>query len=234
MPSTLNLVYALHKQRRLGTGSAVAVIGGGAAGITAAADAALGCNVTLLEKGDVLLPTLRGNHTRWIHRTCMTWPCEGSERLEAGLPLLDWKAALAHEVPDQLDNAWHALRKRGHITVHHNVTSIHPRAGRVSWNTDRFQDREFAAANATGEDNPRAFVWTGLTANLVKTSSGFSMTELSRSSGACHRLRRWTRSPAWSSHSSRSTRWPSYAFLRRRTHELPRLPAHREGPEGAS
>ena len=48
-------------------------------------------------------------------------------------------------VADRLDEAWRTLPERSRITVHHHVTSVHPRAGRVSWNTDRFNDNTFAA-----------------------------------------------------------------------------------------
>src|SRR4051812_48144348 len=51
----LNLIYSLFEEERVGTGDRVAVVGGGAAGLTAAVAAALcGCHVTLLEKGELL------------------------------------------------------------------------------------------------------------------------------------------------------------------------------------
>ncbi len=134
----LNLVYALHEEKRLRPGDEVAVVGGGAAGMTAAAGAAtLGYKVTLLEKGSVLLPLLRGNHIRWVYPHLYDWPAEGSDRLDAGLPLLDWRAALAYRVADQLDEAWRKLRHLSRIEVVHNVRSIDLDVGsprRVTWN----------------------------------------------------------------------------------------------------
>src|SRR5690348_5336751 len=47
----LNLIFLLHETQSLGSGSNVAVVGGGAAGLTAAAAAArVGATVTVLEK----------------------------------------------------------------------------------------------------------------------------------------------------------------------------------------
>jgi tetratricopeptide (TPR) repeat protein len=148
----LNLVYALQHEKRLKPGDAVAVIGGGVAGMTAAAGAArLGYEVTLLEKGDVLLPLLRGNHTRWVYPHLYDWPEQGSERLDAGVPLLDWKAALAYQVADQLDAAWKELPELSRIDVQCNVRSIDlvPGSSRLTWNAPGPRFRKFAAVILT-------------------------------------------------------------------------------------
>lgn len=99
----LNLVYALHHEGLLGSGKRVAVIGGGVAGLTAAAAAAQrGAEVTVLERQAELLHLLQGNHTRWLHPRIYDWPVSGSETPHAGLPLLDWEAGLAGDVGDQI------------------------------------------------------------------------------------------------------------------------------------
>jgi NB-ARC domain/Tetratricopeptide repeat/Pyridine nucleotide-disulphide oxidoreductase len=140
----LNLVYALHHEKQLGAGASIAIVGGSAAGMTAAAGAArLGYKVTLLERGDALLPFLRGNHTRWIHPHIYDWPEEGSERADAGLPLLDWTASLADEVARQIEARWDALPERSAIEVHHNARDI-VLGPRVSWNADRHYRKPFA------------------------------------------------------------------------------------------
>jgi len=145
----LNLVYALHHEKRLKPGDAVAVIGGSVAAMTTAAGAArLGYEVTLLEKGGVLLPLLRGNRSRWVYPHLYDWPEPESEQRDAGLPLLDWTAALAQEVADQLDTAWKGLAQRACIKVHTGVSSIdvHPGASRlVTWNKRGPQRGKFAA-----------------------------------------------------------------------------------------
>lgn len=117
--------------------------------MTAAAGAArLGYDVTLLEKGGVLLPFLRGNHIRWVYPHLYDWPEPGSERLDAGLPLLDWRAALACDVADQLEAKWKALSELARIKVHPGVRSIglHPGAPRVvTWNKGGPRRGKFAA-----------------------------------------------------------------------------------------
>jgi tetratricopeptide (TPR) repeat protein len=142
----LNLLCALHLAGKLKRGK-VLVVGGGAGGMTAVAAAArLGYDVTLLERKGVLLPIFRGNNTRWLHPSIYDWPAlPGPERHdggpqeedEAGLPLLNWRAALAQEVADQFDTQWAALPERSRIQVVLNVQSLNLGAGKpryVSWN----------------------------------------------------------------------------------------------------
>jgi CheY-like chemotaxis protein len=103
----LNLVHALFEERRLAAGSRVAVIGGGASGVTAAvALAHLGATVELIERTDVLLPLQRGCRTRWIHPHIYDWPEVGSEDDEAALPLVGWRAGYAHDVARSLEGAF--------------------------------------------------------------------------------------------------------------------------------
>lgn len=104
----LNLVYALHHEGLLGPGKHVAVVGGGVAGLTAAAAAAQkGAQVTVLERQSELLHLLQGNHTRWVHPRIYDWPLPGSEEAHAGLPLLDWEAGLAGDVCEQILTGFH-------------------------------------------------------------------------------------------------------------------------------
>lgn len=104
----LNLVYALHHEGLLGPGKYVAVIGGGVAGLTAAAAAVQkGAEVLVLERQPELLHLLQGNHTRWVHPRIYDWPLPGSEDAHAGLPLLDWEAGLAGDVCEQILTGFH-------------------------------------------------------------------------------------------------------------------------------
>src|SRR5262245_48147354 len=69
----INLVHALFSEKRLEKGSRLCVIGGGAAGLTAAAYAiSLEAVVTVLESHD-LLWNLRGCRTRWLHPNLFRW-----------------------------------------------------------------------------------------------------------------------------------------------------------------
>ena len=144
----LNLVHSLRAQGLLEHGSSIAVIGGGVAGLTAAAGAArLGCEVTLLERGDATLHLFRGNHTRWLHPNLYDWPKDESDREDAGLPLLDWRAGLADNVVRQIQAAWEALPELGHITVHTGVEIADLGSGsprRLTWNASGHKTGKFA------------------------------------------------------------------------------------------
>jgi hypothetical protein len=92
----LNLIHAFvdassGENKVIAPGSRVAVIGGGAFGITAAAALAYAnFQTTLFERQQFLLPLQRGCTTRWIHPTFYDWPDASSERETARLPILDW------------------------------------------------------------------------------------------------------------------------------------------------
>src|SRR4051812_41798380 len=71
----LNLVWALFKTGRLEQGSSLAVVGGGLAGLTAAAAAASkGCEVTLFEANQDILHLQRTNGSRYVHPQISYWP----------------------------------------------------------------------------------------------------------------------------------------------------------------
>jgi hypothetical protein len=71
----LNLIYALLEERVVPPEGCIAVIGAGAAGMTAAAAAAFkGCRVVLLEQQSDLLSLQSGNMTRWLHPHIYDWP----------------------------------------------------------------------------------------------------------------------------------------------------------------
>jgi thioredoxin reductase len=102
----LNLVHAMLMRRKAPSfkpGSKVAVIGGGAFGMTAAAAAAwVGYEVKLYESHSVLLPFQSGCDTRWINPHYYDWPSAGAESRFAALPLMNWQAGTASQVADQL------------------------------------------------------------------------------------------------------------------------------------
>lgn len=150
----LNLVHSLfqagrEREGKLRAGSKVLVIGGGAAGLTAAAGAAVrGCKVTLLEQMGVLLPMFRDNSTRWLHPHIYEWPRPGSEAPRANLPLLDWKADLARKVARQLLTQWEPLAERYSITTHRHVRDIRIREPDVN-------SQRLVTWNAPGHDEDR-------------------------------------------------------------------------------
>jgi hypothetical protein len=103
----LNLIFAL----RVSSDEApsdppiakIAIIGGGAFGVTAAAAAAsIGIDAYIYEQHQILLPFQRGCDTRWVNPLYYDWPEPGAESRYAGLPIMNWKSGTASEVADQL------------------------------------------------------------------------------------------------------------------------------------
>ena len=106
----LNLVFAMREARNsagqvlFGSGTKVAIIGGGAFGLTASAAASwVGFKVCLVEKCQVLIPAQRGCDTRWLHPHFYNWPNPGSDDPQAHLPVLDWRAGTAGQVAEQIE-----------------------------------------------------------------------------------------------------------------------------------
>jgi FAD dependent oxidoreductase/NACHT domain len=120
----LNLIYSLFEEKQLEAGDAVAVIGGGVAGLTAAAAAARkGCRVTVLEKDKALLHLFAGCTKRWLHPHIYDWPQPGSLRDDADdLEVLTWRAAMAGDVVKQLRSQWDELCTTHGIEVLCGVT----------------------------------------------------------------------------------------------------------------
>lgn len=146
----LNLLYALSASGRLQHDSHVLVIGAGAAGLTAAAAARrLGARVTLLERGDEVMPLLRGNHTRWLHPHIYDWPAPGSENPRAGLPILDWQANQAGDVVRQLDAQWKNLCEESRIDFHRGVRNLKCTSGQGSEHTFTWNTKPEASPHAT-------------------------------------------------------------------------------------
>lgn len=106
----LNLVSALVDEGIVKAKSKVAIVGGGGAGLTAAAALAVTVpNLKLLDlyerKPDLLHLQLKSPH-RHLHPHLYDWPAEGSLRIDAGLPLLNWSAGTAEEVATQIIGAF--------------------------------------------------------------------------------------------------------------------------------
>jgi len=103
----LNLLNALapdlKKYSEKGGQMRIAVIGGGAAGMTFAAGAAsLGGQVTLFERSAQLLHMQLGCWHRPLHPEIFTWPNDTAYRPVSHLPQLGWTTGRAHDVADTL------------------------------------------------------------------------------------------------------------------------------------
>jgi GAF domain-containing protein len=104
----LNLVWSMIEalpRKRL---ERVAVVGGGFAGLTAAA-ALLHKgvrHVAIFEQRATLCPLQDGSDTRWVHPGIYDWPDAGSDTPAAALPLLNWSAGRASDVVVEVMDGW--------------------------------------------------------------------------------------------------------------------------------
>jgi FAD dependent oxidoreductase len=90
----------------------VAVVGGGAAGLTAAlAVALLGNDVTLYDPANKVLH-LQSASSRLLHPHIYEWPRLGSLENQAGLPILDWVADSGESVSKRLQESFEAAKAR--------------------------------------------------------------------------------------------------------------------------
>lgn len=96
----LALAHALVDQALIQPNSKVCVVGGGAAGMAAAAGLAmlLPVQVDLIEKSHQLLPIQAASNRRRLDPHIYQWPKPGSDDLEAELPILDWASGPSAEV----------------------------------------------------------------------------------------------------------------------------------------
>lgn len=102
----LNLVCALREQDPKLTEKRIAVIGAGAAGVTAAsALRAIGVpeeQLVIYERAASPLYTQRASYSRFLHPRLFHWPEAGWEDGTAALPVADWKAGYAAAVRDRI------------------------------------------------------------------------------------------------------------------------------------
>lgn len=111
-----NLVDALVGNGQLTNQSEVAVIGGGIAGLTAAAAAAVRGvrRAAVFEKLGNTMRIQRGTDKRFIHPHIYDWPGKDDATQHAdnraGHDILDWTADSAADVVEQLDRGWKSVQ----------------------------------------------------------------------------------------------------------------------------
>lgn len=144
----LNLVYSLSRSG-LPRDTSVAVIGAGAAGVTAAAAGAIhGWDVTVLDHhaNDVLSFSGSTTNQRWLHPHIYDWPEDDKDEPRAGLCILDWTAGTAEKVVASLRQQWKKIQARWPIDTHLGVSNVAlaPMGGRyfLQWNGAGPQGRE--------------------------------------------------------------------------------------------
>ena len=133
----LNLIFALAETKKIRNqldgirarerARNIAVIGGGVAGMTAAAAAAkLGNKVWHFEQRPELCHLQAGCDTRAVAPHIYDWPKDGSESPYAGLPLLNWQAGTAAEFARSLIKGYEAIGKelRRRLQLHLGATTF--------------------------------------------------------------------------------------------------------------
>lgn len=141
----LNLVSALSHTRVIGPDTKVIVIGAGASGITASAAAALiGADVTLLDELEGPMELQYNNRQRWIHPYVYDWPkMERMDDDSTHLPILNWTAAYADRVAEQIDAAWSTIARE---------TNRIRRVWRADISIQKFGDSTYVHWNAPDSD----------------------------------------------------------------------------------
>lgn len=128
----LNLVWSVVQTAKPNRIHRVAVVGGGVAGLTAAAGFLhKGVEeIWVFEKRATLCPLQTGSDTRWVHPRIYDWPNEDSRLPTAALPLLNWNAGRASDMAVEVLDGWEKLvdtsRKRDR-TIHTYLNVKHLR-----------------------------------------------------------------------------------------------------------
>lgn len=126
----LELAHALQHEHLLPANARIAVIGGGAAGITLAAGLALqgGARVHLFEKAHHLLPLQCDSQRRRLDPHIYDWPDPDADHELAELPILDWRSGSATHVRDAVLREFVEVRaatdERLAVNERHEVTAI--------------------------------------------------------------------------------------------------------------
>lgn len=110
----LLLIHALHDQGYLATNPRIAVIGAGAAGVTAAAAAALVTTgeVFLFERAPNIMPLQALTLRRHLDPHIFDWPESDTDDPVADLPILDWEKGPSRQVHDDVEAEFEAVAQR--------------------------------------------------------------------------------------------------------------------------
>jgi len=143
----INLVQALLEEKKVAPEARICIVGGGVAGLTAAAFAMeKGLEVSLYEQESEPLSVQAQCKGRWIHPHIYDWPDPESLTDRADLPVLSWSADYAHRVIYQIRAGWNKIRWRhsGRLKEHWNsqVTHLEPSTDadkpvKVTWTNEK-------------------------------------------------------------------------------------------------
>jgi hypothetical protein len=146
----LNLIFALQSAKILRKGTKVAVIGGGAAGLTAAVAAARAkANVWIFDRLQGPMELQQNNRQRWLHPFIYDWPYldEFADKAnvtvppykgdDANLPLLTWSADYAANVAQEIVSQWDYYSRLYDIEAKWNLQEVrirrHKSTSTVAW-----------------------------------------------------------------------------------------------------
>jgi len=136
----LNLIAALHVTGVIAEGKTVAIIGGGAAGVMAAAAAAhLKATVAVIDQLSAPVGIQLHNRHRYLHPSIYDWPDPSSADPDAKLPFFPWSAGYAADVAERMGRQFEEIRQNSNnrLTAHWEATDIrvqYERGLRVGWN----------------------------------------------------------------------------------------------------
>jgi hypothetical protein len=120
---SLNLIHKLLASGQVPETGSIAVIGAGAAGITAAAALALAApmlTIDVFEAQSRILPLQHGVTGRYLRPHIYDWPLEGASEENAGLPILNWRADSAASVAAKIETEFEELRRGKNVNLYLN------------------------------------------------------------------------------------------------------------------
>lgn len=122
-----NLAFALSKDSQLDANVTIAIVGAGAAGISAAAGIALllpQATIKIFDRAQSTLHLQRGCAPRNLHPHIYDWPDKVAFQKEAGLPYLNWSENSADAIAKDIGAQFDVLLRRykEHVTLHLNTT----------------------------------------------------------------------------------------------------------------
>lgn len=149
----LNVIWALAEGASLGPSPNIAIVGGGIAGLTAAAAALKeGWRVTIFER-QKLLHMQADAQERWIHPHIIDWPDDGADNAGADLEFLDWCAGIASQIIADMRIEWDTIRAKHdekRCTVHEGADVVKVSNKSVQWvKNGKAKEDEFDAVVLT-------------------------------------------------------------------------------------
>jgi len=175
-----NLVWSLwelYRRKKIKIDS-VAIVGGGIAGLTAAAcflsRFGKSVSVTLFEQLWDLCPLQQGSDNRWLHPKIYEWPAYGSRAPGASLPVLNWSEGRASDVARTILSEFRKFAKEfcerdDQLTVYLALQYLRLNAAKneIEWLSGTKRTCEFVPIE-DGKDRTAAF-------SLIVLAAGFGL-----------------------------------------------------------